>query len=438
MFAMTLNAAEKIVRAKVTLNREQPFFAYILFNFNEQQVKDDSEIPTMAVNQYGRLYFNENFTNDLSGEELSYVLCHEALHIAKGDHFRRGSRDPSLWNVASDCIINDMLNQEGFVPPVHIVDDEENKFKKGEFKGLIPTSDGNIKLGEKTYNTRGKTTEELYDEMVENQTQLKVFLQESCGGGGDGKGNRNAAHGGFDVHLDDDSDENGGETGEKESAGSAGAAENGWRKVVIEAATTAQQRGKMPGCANGIIDGILDPRVDWRSRLRSFITNELPVDFETRLPGRKFYATGAWCPRFYKENVNLFVSIDCSGSTLNDRERFASEIQSIVTSHTQLKARLIFWSHGEISDDNDIEITTQTVEKMKSLDLTNINGGTELSAYTRHLNKKKYTSRIHIVLTDGYIENKPEVPSGQILFVLCGSSTDEIVKQYGECIKIED
>jgi len=440
---MRLTEADRIVKATVILNREKPFFAYILMNFDTMQTGPDTKIPTMGVTKYGKLYWNEDFTKTLSSAELQYVLCHEALHIAKGDMFRRGSRDPLMWNVASDCIINDMINcEKELTPPKKIVVTEvvngvETQVTRDN--GLIPNSSGNIKIGDKTYNVRNKTTEELYDEISDNAEKIKVCFGITGAGTGNGEGgDGNPGHGGFDIHIEGGKDDKGEDSGDEENgSASISAAESKWKKVAVEAATIARQRGRLPGSIENIVEGILNPVVDWRSRLRSFITNEIPVDFETRLPGRAFYSTGVWCPKIYRENMELFISVDCSGSTSNDRERFLTEIQDICTSHNQLKARVIFWSYGEINPNNDIEVDSQTLENVAKLNLRDVNGGTEFSAYARHLYRMGYTSKLHIVLTDGYIESKPEVPDGTILFVLCGHSTDEIVKNYGECINIQ-
>ena len=442
---MRLDERERIIKNTVILNREKPFFAYILMNFDIHQTQKDSLIPTMAVTKYGRLYWNEEFVKELTNSELQYVLAHETLHIAKGDYFRRGSRDPRIWNIASDCIINDILNVENMTAPRYVADNAEKEIKRGQFKGLIPDKSGTITLGgykdspSYSYNVRGKTTEQLYDEIIVDAEEIEQIIITYVGSGGEGSGGVNAPHGGFDIHIDDDSDDKGESTGDQEhGSASSQAAESKWKKLAVEAATIARQRGQMPGYAEGLIDDILNPVVDWRSRLRSFIVNEIPVDFETRLPGRSFYGTGVWCPRIHRENVNIFCSIDCSGSTMPDRPRFIGELQGIITSHPQLKARLIFWSQGDIGQKNDVEITSQTVDQIEDLHIENINGGTELSSYNRYLDKMEYSSRIHIILTDGHIEDEPDVPDGQILFVLCHNGSDEIIKEYGEVIHIRD
>ena len=434
-----LTTEERLTKNIILLQRAQKFFAYILMHFALRETQENSKVPTMAVNAFGDLYWNSDFVDSLSNAGLQYVLCHEVLHIAAGDLVRVGNRDSSIWNVAADCVKNNILNQEGFTPPVYtsgnIPKDMKDirKIKPGDNMGLIPDKKQNIQLGDKVYHIGDKCTEEVYDDLIEDMEQIKIYLCIS----GDGKDGE-SGHGGFDIHLEGDKDdkkESQDKGGEKSSGLSQ--QENHWRKLTVEAAVFAKERGELPGFAEHMIDDILNPKLDWRSRVRSFITNTIPFDFENRMPGRSFYSTGVWCPRTLKEDITLLISLDCSGSTMGDRERFMGECCGILNAHRNVKARLICWD-TIVNPANDIEVGTNTIERLKKLNLKNVNGGTNISAYAKYVEEKGYSSRYHIHLTDGYIEKNPILPPGTHLFVLCGSFSDEILKEYGECIEIHE
>jgi len=425
MSFLTCNSAERVEKAAIDMQKTHPFFAYLLLQFNVKEAATDT-LPTFAVNKYGHLFFNPKFADTLSYPQLAYVLAHEAMHIAKGDFFRVGDRDHLVWNVVSDCVINDILNMEGLTPPD---------------MGYIPDKRGSIKINDKMYNVRDKSTEEFYDEVVKD---LPVSYISSLSSGNMSGGENAPGHGGFDVHLEGDGDGQGGKTGEEDGCENGGQskasieskAASDWKKVTIEAAVAARQKGCNSGFINSIVEGLLEPKIDWKSRLRSLVTNEIPVDYMNRLPGRSFYGTGVWCPKVHRENINLFISVDCSGSTSGDREDFISECVGIMTSHTQIKGRLICWD-TQVDENNDIEVDSQCMDKFFKLDLRNISGGTELSSYTKYVEQKQYNSRMHIILTDGYIESKPRIPPGRCLFVLCKNGSDEIVKNYGDVIRME-
>ena len=67
-------------------------------------------LPTIATD--GRyFYYNRHFVDALNDEELVFGMGHEVLHCVY-DHMdkkRLGNRDPRLWNIANDYVINNDL-----------------------------------------------------------------------------------------------------------------------------------------------------------------------------------------------------------------------------------------------------------------------------------------------------------------------------------------
>ncbi len=428
-----ISTHDKIIKALVKIQREYPFFSYILMNF-KISAQADPGIPTAGVSKSGDFYYNDKFIETLNSQQIIGLLVHEAMHLAKGDFFRQGNREDVIWGIASDCIINFILKQEKFELPTN---------------GYLPDSSGNIDIAGKQYNVNAKNTETLYEELLSNATKIMLSIPGSGGKDNqnnkksnsdsenetpDGSGNccgkfdpsRNKDHGGFDVHV---------KCGENSSQKAA--AESKWKKIVIEAATSARNRGKMPGCMESVVDKILNPTIDWRSRVIKFITNEIPVDYTNRLPNRTFYATGVWAPRILRENLQVFISVDYSGSTMADREFFISEVAAILSSYEQIKGRLLFWD-AALHEENDFEITRENRHDLISLKVKDCNGGTNMSCYADYCENKGYKCRLHIILTDGEIEGSPRVPEGNIIFVLTKNGSDSIVKNYGAVCRISD
>lgn len=417
MLTSPQNAHDKVIRAMVKIQSEHPFFSYILMNFRVTATTHES-VPTAGVDKAGNFYYNEEWISALTSDELIGLLVHECMHICKGDFFRKGLRDSNVWNIASDACINLILKQDSFkLPKV----------------GVLPDDSGNITIANKVFNVKDKCTEEVYDEFMTVAEKMQQPPQHG--------------HGGFDVHLKGvESPENGGE-GEDENEqncpkGSQCAAANAkleskWKKVIVEAATNAQARGKMPGSMTSLVDTLLNPVIDWRARVMKFITNEIPVDYTNRLPSRKFYGTGVWSPRVLRENLEVFISIDVSGSTMGDRQYFMSEVAAIINAYEQIKARVIFWD-GDVHEANDHLITAGNKDKIAGLEVHDCNGGTRMSCYAEHCEKKGYKCRLHIILTDGYIESNPSVPEGNIIFVLTKTGSDEHIKNLGAICRLSD
>lgn len=93
-------------------------------------VKSD-RVPTLAVDDKWRLYWNPEFTEKLEDEEAAWLILHEVSHLILDHHRRAKDLLPErpedlwseegihfrnmllLWNMATDMSINHMLCQEG-------------------------------------------------------------------------------------------------------------------------------------------------------------------------------------------------------------------------------------------------------------------------------------------------------------------------------------
>ncbi len=73
---------------------------------------DRMDIAIAAVNPYlGEIYFHP--LRGLNPDELLFVYVHELLHVALLHHTRLRGRDPWLWNVSCDFVINGWLIEMG-------------------------------------------------------------------------------------------------------------------------------------------------------------------------------------------------------------------------------------------------------------------------------------------------------------------------------------
>lgn len=117
-----------------------------------------------------------NMSRNLSEKEWRFVLAHEYLHAGLQHASRCAGRDPYIWNVACDYVINEWLIEMGV--------------------GTMPEGlllDPALK---------GLSAEEIYDEIIKNIKQYAKFLTMGGYGKGDifGKGTARLGDG---VRLDD-------------------------------------------------------------------------------------------------------------------------------------------------------------------------------------------------------------------------------------------
>src|SRR5581483_124681 len=96
------------------LRMRSPFFATLAL-FARMLLTET--VPTAATD--GRdIFLNIDFWNKLTPPERLGLLAHEVLHAALLHVVRRGTRDPLLWNIAADIVVNGIiLSQPGFELP---------------------------------------------------------------------------------------------------------------------------------------------------------------------------------------------------------------------------------------------------------------------------------------------------------------------------------
>jgi len=225
---------ERITRAKVKLQKEKPFFAYLILNMNFKEA--NNEVETCAVDNKGNLYYNEEWLSELNDEQLKTCFSHEVLHIALLHLLRYGNRDKVGWNIATDLVINTILDNNGF-----------EKIKCGIYSKNDSFEIGKITIEE----ISKKSAEAIYDEFPQ---QIKE-------------------QNGFDVHIYCDKGDK--EQNDKEQK----AQESKWKRLITEAHTYSKNIGKETAGIDRQIGDLLDEKVGWKSLLHKYITRTIPYDY---------------------------------------------------------------------------------------------------------------------------------------------------------------
>ncbi|MBR6385007.1 MAG: hypothetical protein IKS03_02660 [Ruminococcus sp.] len=116
---------------------------------------NDIEIAAVDVT-VGEIYVNP--AAGLTLEEWKFVLAHEYLHAGLQHHARRNGRDPYLWNIACDFVINGWLHemQIGIMPQNGLMYDETLRNISAEeiYDRLMENIRQSLKLG--TFRGYGK------------------------------------------------------------------------------------------------------------------------------------------------------------------------------------------------------------------------------------------------------------------------------------------
>ena len=86
-----------------------PFFGSVVASVGYKENKD---IPTAGTDGE-TIYYNPEYLENLSVEEQTFIFAHEVCHIAFNHILRSEGKDPELWNVATDGVINQFLKRDG-------------------------------------------------------------------------------------------------------------------------------------------------------------------------------------------------------------------------------------------------------------------------------------------------------------------------------------
>ena len=93
-----------------------PAFASAIVNANYY------EKPVKTLCTDGKdIYYDSNFLNSLSIDEQLFVLAHEICHIRSNHIMRSKDKNPKLWNIATDAVINVLLKEDGLTIPQNVI-----------------------------------------------------------------------------------------------------------------------------------------------------------------------------------------------------------------------------------------------------------------------------------------------------------------------------
>ena len=149
--------------------------------------------PTMGVsvrNRRVQFYYNQEFLDSLTDDELRFIIHHELLHIVLAHQVREkisGSgevRDHELFNIAADSIINQMCNSHALFKQPEVMPERGY---------LIRTDDARYASTEKEWQANpddkyegSEVAEALYAWMKTRDAAVQKKEQEQQGKGGAG------------------------------------------------------------------------------------------------------------------------------------------------------------------------------------------------------------------------------------------------------------
>jgi predicted metal-dependent peptidase len=375
----------RVQKSKISLMRN-PKFALLSGILMVGKTKVVENLPTACTNGRDESY-GRKFVKELRDQELNFVVAHENYHKMYR-HLTTWRKlheiDNRLANAACDYVINIQLkdldpNEAVIAMP---------RYKDGKVMGLVDE------------RFRGMNAKQVFDILREEKKDKGSGGQGEKGEkgeGGDGIGDMSGGDPEFDEHDWDGAQEMTAE--EKKDLA---------REVDQAIRQGIMARNKIAGTGSGGLDreleGLLEPKVNWREVLRDFVKSTCNAKDKSswRKVNRRFLSTGVYMPTLIGEKVgHLVIAIDTSGSIGgNELSEFLSEVKGIAEEVNPEVVDLLYWDsevagHETYSGSTASDIPNSTKPKG--------GGGTSPSCISAYLKEKNIQPECVIVLTDGYV-----------------------------------
>jgi predicted metal-dependent peptidase len=376
---MRVEVLDRIITARVGLLLRHPFFGNMATRL--KILAADDWLPTAAVD--GRnLYYNTQFFNDMDNKEIEFVVAHEILHMVFDHLGRRGyggeDRNPMLYNIAADYIVNNTLVRDRIGEKPKIVDCFQD------------------------FKYEGWTSEEVYDELFE---EAKKNGEEALKQLGEM----------LDEHLDMEGDGNEEGDGEGEGKDSNGNNVSNRRpkfsdeemkqikdeiKENMLSAAQAAGAGNVPVGVQRMIKQLTEPKMNWRELLRQQIQSTIKSDYTFSRPSRKGQMSSAILPGMnFQDTIDIAVSIDMSGSISNTQaEDFLGEVKGIMDEYQDYNIKI--WCF-DTAVYNEQDFSSDSGEDLLDYEIKG-GGGTNFMANWEYMKETGYVPKKFIMFTDGY------------------------------------
>jgi predicted metal-dependent peptidase len=389
---------QKLISASLLrLRMKSPFFATLaLF----AKFIPSIACPTAATDG-NNVFFNETFLRSLPTSQVEGLLLHEVLHAALMHGLRRGVRDPQLWNVAADIVVNGMI------------------IEQGEFE--LP--DGGLRDPELEHLSVEEVYELLLKEAQPRSCPNLDLLDPSSQPGNPCDDSETMPSSEIENSLKS-------QAGDSLSQAQKSAIEAHWRNALQQAMVVARtaRQGKVPAGFDRELGMLSGAQLDWRSHLWRYLV-QTPTDFSGF--DRRFVHQGLYLEMLVGESVQVYVAVDTSGSIDKIQLRmFLSEVQGILNSYPHLRCEL-YYVDAEAYGPHELNSDS-------SLPQPQGGGGTSFVPFFEKVSDRwdQQTQAVCVYLTDGYGIFPDQPPELSTLWVVTPGGLELEAFPFGEAVRL--
>ena len=373
---MAADIPKRLQGALLRIRGDHPFFGTLAL-FADLRMTDD---VATAGTDGEVVWFNPGFVERQDAPRLCGLVVHELLHAALQHGLRRRERDPLLWNIAADIVVNGMVRKDtSYLLPEGGVEDP----------ALAHLS-----------------VEEVYEQLGSGRTKVpKLGLLDL-------------------IPLSD-------------AGGSLGAAEHAalqrhWRAALQQAGAVARRIDRGFG-RNGLdamreIQDATSPALGWRELLWQFMVST-PFDFggfDRRFVHRKLYLEDV-----VGESVQVAICIDTSGSVSSpELAAFMAEVRGILDAYPQIRGHL-FYADADLYGPHDFGADIPIPPARGG-------GGTSFRPFFEwmHQQERQGIQPLAIYLTDGYGDFPEAPPESPVMWVVNMGGLESTAFPFGQVVRL--
>jgi predicted metal-dependent peptidase len=378
------DASRRLKGVQLRIRGDHPFFGTLAL-YAEFVVSNRSQTASTD----GRvIWLNPSFIKKLDRKALCGLVVHELLHVALRHTGRRLQRDPHLWNIAADIVVNGMIRS-----------DTEYSLPSG---------------GVEMVKLSHLSVDDVYEQLLSGRYKLPEISL-------------------LDLVIDETDSESGGGT----STGnfrirSEAELDRHWSSALQQASAVARRMGRGFGnvglSAVREFDQILAPPLNWCELLWNYVVTT-PYDFEGF--DRRFIHRKLYLEDVVAESVEVAICVDTSGSIGSaELGAFMGEIQGILDAYPQIRG-MLFFADAELYGPYEFSKDAAMPEALGG-------GGTAFEPFFDWvaLQERGGTLPLSIYFTDGYGSFPRVPPESPVLWVVMTGGLESTGFPFGEVARI--
>ena len=478
-----------------TLVMKFPFIGGISLKMNLIPVRD-SMCPT-ACTDGKNVYFDCAFYTELGPKERVFVLAHEIWHCVMLHLARRQTRDPQLFNIATDMEVNHLLainSKDGILTPpkdvlfpphrlegksaeeiydwllkqANKMKNQSSGFGESSFSDNRSSSSSISSSKSKTNKSKssddgssGEIGQKLKDALSgksgkDNGKLSGQFDKHKYQGDGDDTGHGSSGNGdGEDGQSGQGKSKQGnlGYPTRKDKYGEVGRdddfqpnvsddfAEEMRETVISQAQQCQRTAGGMPLGLESLLEKLDKPEIPWQEVLAQFVTSCYNGKRRWLPPSRRHVYNEMYFQSRRDEKLKVAVAVDTSGSCIGDLPKFFGELNGLLKSFGQYEL-IVIQNDYKISSVDRYDDTNPFPDDPKKIKWVG-GGGTSFSQPFIWIRENKPDIDCMCFFTDGFecfteeAETLKTPPPYPVLWILTADGNEDCC-EWGRKLKFKN